>query len=170
MTNPKLAVLIAALAVAAFLGEAIAQNEPAPAPQPPSSPWQKPFAEQATEEAWTAFKDGQYEAASVKAGECIAKCETVADQIEATLESARIVLPKGAVSQEDRKRIARYQVLHDVATCLWIKGQAEEKLGHQAEAKKAYTQAIKYSHARSSRPTGDSFWSPAEKAAEALAK
>jgi hypothetical protein len=170
MKNPKLAVLIAALSVAVFLREAGGQDEPPPAPQPPSSPWQKPFSEQATEEAWAALQDGKYETASAKAGECIAKCETAADQIQAKLESEKTVLPKGAVSEADRKRIAMYQVLHDVATCFLIKAQAEEKLDHKAEAKKAYIQARKYTQARSSRPTGESFWSPAEKASEALSK
>ena len=45
-----------------------------------------------------------------------------------------------------------------------------EKLGHKAEAKKAYTEAKKFTRARSSRPKGDSFWSPAEKASEHLAR
>ena len=94
----------------------------------------------------------------------------MADQIQANLESAKATLPKGRVSEADRKRIAKYQVLHDVATCLLIKGQAEEKLGHKAEARKAYTQARKYSQARISKPDGELFWSPAEKASEALSK
>ena len=109
-------------------------------------------------------------ASKTKAGECVAKCGTVADQIQANLESAKATLPKGRVSEADRKRIAKYQVLHDVATCLLIKGQAEEKLGHKAEARKAYTQARKYSQARISKPDGELFWSPAEKASEALSK
>ena len=168
--NLKRAVFVAALTAAVIQGHVLAQNEPPPAPQPPSSPWQKPFFELITDEAWTALQDGKYETASAKAAECVAKCETVANHIQAKLESEKASLPKGAVTEADRKRIANYQVLHDVATCLWIKGQAEEKLGHKAEARKAYTQAGKYSYARSSRPTGESFWSPAEKASEQLGK
>lgn len=170
MKNPKLSLFLAMLTIALFQGAVRAQNEAPPAPPPSSSPWQKPFSEQATEEAWAALIAGEYQTASAKAAECIAKCETVANQIEARLESEKVVLPKGTVSAADRNRIAKYQVLNDVATCLWIKGQAEEKLGHKAEARKAYTQATKYSQARSARPTGESFWSPADKASERLGK
>ena len=169
MKNLQLAVLITALSAAAFGNPLCAQNEPAP-PPPPTSPWQTPFHEQATDAAWAAFHDGQFAAAITNAEQCIARFGEAANRSQAVLDSKKVTLPTGAVSEAERKRIAQYGILHDVATCFLIKGWAEEKLGHKAEAKKAYAEAQKYTHARSSRPSGDSFWSPAEKASESLNK
>jgi tetratricopeptide (TPR) repeat protein len=170
MKNSKLAPLIVALSITSFWDRACAQNEPPPAPPQNASPCQTPLNEQATAEAWAAFRAGENERAITNADQCIARFGEAANRIQAILEEEKATLPKGAVSEADKKRIARYQILHDVATCFLIKGWAEEKLGHKEEARKAYTEARKYTHARSSMPTGESLWSPAEKASESLAK
>jgi tetratricopeptide (TPR) repeat protein len=169
MNNLKVSVLVLALLLASLDKPVFGQNEPPPAPQPPASPWQPPRCEQATDAAWNAFQAGQYESALTNAEQCIAAAGKVADQIQNTLDAEKATLPKGAVSTPDKERIAQYSVLHDVATCFLIKGWAQEKLGHKEEARKAYTAAKKYQHARSSRPGGNSLWSPAEKAEERLA-
>ncbi len=173
MKNSKLAVLIAALLAAGLGNTSCAQNEPAPGPpSPPESsrpPLSEPFHQRVTTDAWTAFQDGKYAAAITNADWCITIFGEAAHRSQAILDSEKATLPNGAVSEAERKRIASYQMLHNVATCFLIKGWAEEKLGHKAEAKRAYTEAKKFTHARSSRPKGDLFWSPADKAAEHLA-
>ena len=173
MKNSNFAVLIAALFAAGLGSNSCAQNEPAPGPpSPPKSsrpPLSEPFHQKVTADAWAAFQAGQYAAAITNADRCIGIFGEAAHRSQAVLDSEKVTLPTGAVSEAERKRIAPYQMLHDVATCFLIKGWAEEKLGHKAEAKNAYKEAKKFTHARSSRPKGDSFWSPAEKAAEHLA-
>ncbi len=166
MKNPKLAALIAAFSIAGCWLPAGAQNDAAP--PLPASRWEKPLHEKAADEAWAAFQAGRYATAITNADQCIARFGEAANRIQAILESEKATLPTGRVSEADKKRIASYQILHDVATCFLIKGWAEEKLGHRAEARKAYAETKKYTYARSSRPTGNSFWSPAEKASEPL--
>ena len=172
MKNSNLAVLIAVLFAAGLGSNSCAQNEPAPEPpSPPQSsrpPLNEPFHAKVTTEAWAAFQNGQYAAAITNADRCIAIFGEAANRSQAALDSEKVTLPTGAVSEAERKRIAQYGMLHNVATCFLIKGWAEERLGHQATAKKAYAAAKEFTHARSSRPKGDSFWSPAEKAAEHL--
>ena len=176
MKNSKLAVLIVTLSITSIWNHACAQNEPTPAqplpatPNAPAVPAQKTAHEQATTDAWAAFRAGDNQTAIAKADQCITPYRDAADRSQATLEADKVTLPKGKTSEVDKKRIAQYQILHDVATCFLIKGWAEEKLGHKEEARKAYTETKKYTHARSSRPTGELFWSPAEKAPEPLPK
>lgn len=172
MKASKIAVLLAALSLSGLGNSLCAQNESGPpAPPPPASPPLKESLHQkAVTEAWAAFQAGQYESAITSADQCIARFGAAANRSQAVLDSEQATLPTGAVSEAEKKRIAPYQILHDVATCFLIKGWAEEKLGHKAEARKAYTKAKKYTHARSSWPTGELFWSPAERASEHLTK
>lgn len=167
MQTPTLVVLIAALSLADGWQLARAQSGPSAAS---SVPLNEPLHEKFTTKAWAAFQAGQYATAITNADQCIARFGEAADRIEAILESERAMLPTGTLSDADKKRIASYQILHDVATCFLIKGWAEEKLGHKEEAKKAFTAVRKLSQARSSRPTGELFWSPAEKASEHITK
>lgn len=168
--NSTLAAFVVCLAMAAFGNGAPAQNVPTPAPPLPATPFQKPINEQATAEAWTAFQSGDNATAIAKADVCISRFGKAADRIETILETNKVSLPSGQVSQAEKKRITRYQILNDVATCLLIKGWAEEKLGHVAEAKRAYTKARKYTQARTTSPNEESFWSPADAASERLTK
>ncbi len=133
-------------------------------------PLNEPLHEKFTAEAWAAFQAGQYATAITNADQCIAKFGEAASRSQAILKSEKATFPLGKLSEADKARIGQYQILHNVATCFLIKGWAEEKLGHKEEAMKAYAEAKKYTYARSSRPTGASFWSPAEKASEKLLK
>ena len=144
-----------------------AQDKPTLAQYGPVAP---ALYETAMRAAWTNFQSGEYETAITNAETCIAAFGQGANQIQSVREKEKTIFPVGKVSKADKERITRDQILHDVATCFLIKGWAEEKLGHKEEARKAYTEARKYPLARSSMPTGESFWSPAEKASESLAK
>ena len=172
MKNSNLAVLLGALVAAGLGSTSCAQNGSAhgspPASESSRPPLREPFHQKVTAEAWAAFQNGQYAAAITNADRCIAIFGEAANRSQAILDQKKVALPTGAVSEAEKKRIGQYQMLHDVAMCFLIKGWAEERLGHQATAKKAYAAAKKFTHARSSRPKGDSFWSPAEKAAEHL--
>jgi hypothetical protein len=168
--NSTLAALIAGFAIAVCGNGARAQNAPIPAPPLPATPGQKPINEQATDEAWAAFHSGDNATAIARADECISRFGDAADRIESILETNAVSLPNGHVTTAEKKRIARYQILHDVATCYLIKGWAEEKLGHIEQAKNAYSGAQKYTQARTTSPNEESFWSPADAASERLTK
>jgi hypothetical protein len=149
---------------------------PAPAQQPPNATSPTPATPaplatnlQLTLEAWNAFRAGDNNGAIAKADQCIQQFRDVADQIEANLAAEKESLPKGKASPADKRQVDQYEVLHDVARCCLIKGLAEEKLGHQDAAREAYAAATKFKQARIHDPATDSFWSPAEKAAERLA-
>lgn len=176
MKNSKLAVLIVTLSLTSFWNHACTQNEPTPAqplpatPNAPAVPAQKTAYEQATADAWAAFRAGDNQTAIAKANQCVTPYRDAADRSQAKLEANQVTLPKGTVSEAEKKRIAQYQILHDVATCFLIKGWAEEKLGHKEGARKAYAEAKRYTYARTLDSTRESYWSPADTASERLAK
>lgn len=163
-----LTVLIAALSFQVCQRVVLAQKEPSPAPPPQATPAQVPLDEQATTEAMAAFKAGHNDTAIAKADECISRYRAAADRIQSILETNKIILPKGKVSAADKKRIARYQILHNVATCFLVKGWAEDKLGNSEAARRAYVEASRYTYARVCDPKTGQFWSPAEVATERL--
>lgn len=138
----------------------------------PTAPTPAPLATnvQMTLEAWNAFRAGDNETAIAKAENCIRQFRDAANRIQTTLDSEKANLPKGKVSPADKKRMDQYEVLHNVARCFLIKGLAEEKLNRLEAARTAYAETKKYTHARIHDPATDSLWSPAEKAAERLAK
>jgi len=146
-----------------------AQNHPVASTPTPSTPGPLATNVQITLEAWTAFRAGDNETAFAKADQCIRQFRDVADRIQTRLDAEKQSLPKGKASPTDKKRVDQYEVLHNVARCFLIKGLAEEKLNHLEAARTAYAEAKKYKHARIHDPATDSFWSPAEKAAERLA-
>ena len=169
MKNSGLAYAMLTLAIILAANPGDAQNQPATtAPIPPAS---GPLATnvQISLEAWTAFRAGDNETAIAKADQCIRQFRDVADRIQTRLDAEKESLPKGKASPTDKKRVDQYEVLHNVARCFLIKGLAEEKLNHLEAARTAYAEAKKYKHARIHDPAADSFWSPAEKAAERLA-
>jgi len=170
MKNSTLGVITVALWTTCSWNTASAQNEPPASPPLPATPAEKPLHEQTTAEAWAAYQAGENQKATTNADQCIARFGEAANRSQAALEEENVTLPKGKVSEAEANRIRQYQILHDVAACFLIKGWAEERLGRREEARKAYTEARKYTLARSSMPSGESFWSPAEKASESAAK
>lgn len=129
---------------------------------------QIPINQRVTAEAWSALRAGDNREAVEKANECLERFQKSADTIQSILERQNTVLPTGEVASEERARVDRYQILHDVAACLLIKAWAEEKSGRTKEAAAAYTQARKYTYARIHDPSGGPYWSPAEVAAQSL--
>jgi hypothetical protein len=117
-----------------------------------------------TSEAWDAFNKKDWMTAIGKADECIKQFRDMADDEQKQLESSKASVPTGTVSKSEKDQIMKRGPLNDVATCFFIKGQAEEALGHTAEARQAYEAAAKYTYAR----CYDGFWCPAEGASTRL--
>jgi hypothetical protein len=123
--------------------------------------------ETATAAAWDAFNAGRYESAISSADLCIGSFRRVADTIQSDLDRSRAVIPVGAVSEYEKQKIFRNGTLNDVATCLYIKGYAAERLGKLQEARGTYRDASQYIYARTWDPHGW-FWSPAEASSDRL--
>ncbi len=170
MRYSRLGYAVLALCTVLIANPAPAQQPPNPAS--PTAPSPAPLATnlQITLAACNAFRAGDNETAIAKADQCIRQFRDVADRIQTKLDAEKATIPKGKVSPGEKRQVDQYEVLHDVARCFWIKGLAEEKLGHEEAAREAFTATMKYKHARSHDPATDSFWSPAEKAAERLAR
>lgn len=129
---------------------------------------ESPINERVTAQAWAALRAGDNREAVEKANECLDRFQQSADTIQSILEQQNATLPTGDVSGEERERLYRYQILHDVATCLLIKARAEEKLGQRKDAAAVKKEAGRYTYARiKNRPDGP-YWSPAEISAEIL--
>lgn len=170
MKNSQIALFIVTLALChrvVFANEADAPSAPLPLPTSPAEP---PLNQRATADAWAAFRAGKYALAITKASECIDRYQPAADKIQSILKGDKAKLPTGAVSAAHRQQIDRYQILHDVAACLLIKGWAEERLGQKSEATNAYAKAKRYNYARATERPGDPVWSPAELASQNLAR
>ena len=171
MTTRKFAAFIAVLSIVGAWNNSRAQDEPIPDPPAPGqAPLSEPLHRKSTTEAWAALRAGENGLAIAKASECIDRYQPAADKIQTILEGDKADLPAGAVSAADRQRIDRYQILHDVAACLLIKGWAEERWGQKSEARKTYAKAKKYTYARATERPGDPLWSPAELASQGLAR
>jgi hypothetical protein len=164
-----LAFVLRLIIVVTSTAAARAQDTPPAGFALPSTPAQKPLHEQATAAAWKAFNSGAYDEAIARADECIARFGSAADQIESGLETNKTEFPTGPATEADMSHMATYQILHDVAICLLIKGWAEEKLGNKVEAEKSYAQAKTYTLARWKNEKENSFWSPATAATRRLA-
>ncbi len=127
-----------------------------------------PINERATAEAWSALRAGNNQEAIEKANECLDRFQKSADTIQSILQQQNATLPNGNVSEEDHERIYRYQILHDVATCLLIRAWAEEILGQSKKAVADHQQVRRYTYARTREHSEGPYWSPAEVALQNL--
>src|ERR1039457_5813830 len=109
--------------------------------------------------AWVAFNKGNYSAVIAEATSCISQLQSIADRHELQLENDHISIPPaGIVTKNEEAAIFARGPVNDVATCLYLKGNAEERIGRKEEARFAYEAAAKYRYARAWDPNGW-FWS-----------
>ncbi len=123
---------------------------------------QIPINQRATAAAWKALGGGDYAKAIERASECIERFGKPADQVQSILEQQQASLPAGNVSAEEKTRIDRYQILHDVAACLLIRARAEAQLGQTEKAKADYEHVQRYTYARILESPGQHYSVPAE--------
>ncbi|UCG35351.1 MAG: hypothetical protein JSW17_00700 [Candidatus Omnitrophota bacterium] len=101
---------------------------------------------------WAASGKGDFEQVYRLADKCIDKFSQEAQALASELSD----FPPQA-------EVSRYQVMNDVATCYFIKGEALRNAGKTEEAKKVLGEAIeKYPYAQAYDPRGW-YWSVAEK-------
>lgn len=108
---------------------------------------------------WGALKDGDLEAVLAYTNKCI---ELYADQAR-KMQGTLTAYPTGSNDQ-----IFSYWALNDVATSLFIQGEAYRKANKKDEALAAYKRAVnEFSYGQAWDPQGW-FWKPAEAAQQAL--
>lgn len=121
--------------------------------------------ERLTKEAWEAYNKGKYQQAIKKAEECIDEFQPAAMRQQNELkEKSTPAPPDGQVPPDKKKEIMNRGLLNDVATCWWIIGRSNEKLGKKEKAIQAFCNAAKFTYARTYDPSWDGFWSPSQSA------
>ncbi|MDA1314235.1 MAG: hypothetical protein O2968_12925 [Acidobacteria bacterium] len=153
------------VAIAAFIGTAMIVL----------TDWGSPTAgaasknEELTSDAWNAFNAKDYKRAIEIADEVLGNFTLQAERDQRELETSGAPNPSTGKprSGEEKQRTLERGLLNDVATCYFIKGQANDKLKKIDEAKKAYTSAAALTYARTWDPAGW-FWSPSQAAKDRL--
>lgn len=113
-----------------------------------------------TTKAWEALKEGNLDAILAYTNKCIELYAGQAKKMQDSLQA----YPQGSNDQ-----IFSYWALNDVATSLFIQGEAYRKAEKLDEAKAAYKRAVnEFSYGQAWDPQGW-FWKPAEAAKEKLA-
>ncbi len=112
-----------------------------------------------TTKAWLALKEGDIEAVLAYTNKCLELYAEQAAKMQASLED----YPEG--SNDD---IFSYWALNDVATSLFIQGEAYRQAGMDEEAKDAFVKVVNdYTYGQAWDPKGW-FWKPAEASKEKL--
>ena len=112
-----------------------------------------------TTKAWIALKEGDIEAVLAYTNKCLELYAEQAQKMQASLED----YPQG--SNDD---IFSYWALNDIATSLFIQGEAYRQAGMTDEAKDAFVKVVNdYTYGQAWDPKGW-FWKPAEASKEKL--
>lgn len=120
-------------------------------------------------DAWRAFQDKNYTAASAKCSELIELLKVAADENQATLEKRRAPqVPNGRPTDDEKRATLERAPLNDVAACYFILGRSAELAKLIDQARAAYINASRYTYARVWDKSGF-FWSPSEAARARLA-
>lgn len=109
--------------------------------------------------AWQALEANDLDAVLAYTNKCLELYENNAKKMQESLDS----YPTGTNDE-----IFAYWALNDVATALYIQGEAYRKAGMMEEAKEAYNKVVKDYKYGQCWDVGGWFWKPAEAAAEKL--
>lgn len=113
-----------------------------------------------TTKAWGALNDGDLEAVLAYTNKCVELYAEQAQKMQTSLDD----YPEGT-----NEEIFAYWALNDVATSLFIQGEAYRKAGQKEEALAAYKKVVSdYTYGQSWDVKGW-FWKPAEAAKEKIA-
>jgi tetratricopeptide (TPR) repeat protein len=154
----KLGILMCALVITAA-GAQVAQAQAAPAAVPSYNFGDHKSSTLATK-AWGALKDKNVDAVVVYTNKCIELYGAKAAEMQAGLKEA----PTG-----DDQTIFSFWALNDVATCLYIQGEAYYQAKQKDKAKAIFERIVKeFSFGQAYDPATKSFWKPADGAADKL--
>ncbi|HOD11973.1 MAG TPA: tetratricopeptide repeat protein [Candidatus Omnitrophota bacterium] len=112
-----------------------------------------------TTKAWEAYNKNDLESVLLYTNKCIATYGEEAKKMQASLKD----FPKGS-----NEEIFKNWALNDIATCLFIQGEAYRKAKMMDEAKEAYQKVINDYKFGQCWDNGGWFWKPAEAAKERL--
>jgi tetratricopeptide (TPR) repeat protein len=110
--------------------------------------------------AWGALKEKNVDAVLVYTNKCLELYGAKAAEMQAGLKE----LPAG-----DDQKVFSFWALNDVATCLYIQGEAYYQAKQKDKAKAAFERIVKeFSFGQTYDPASKSFWKPADGAADKL--
>ena len=110
--------------------------------------------------AWKALEEKNVDAVVVYTNKCIELYGAEAAKMQASLTE----LPSG-----DDQKVFSYWALNDVATCLYIQGEAYFRAKDKDKAKLLFERVVKeFSFGQTYDPANKAFWKPADAAADKL--
>ncbi len=110
--------------------------------------------------AWQALAEKNVDAVVVYTNKCIEMYGTEAAKMQAGLKE----VPTG-----DDQKVFSFWALNDVATCLYIQGEAYRQAKKPEEAKAAFERVVKeFSFGQTYDPANKAFWKPADAAKDKL--
>ncbi len=113
-----------------------------------------------TTKAWKALADKNLQGVLVYTNKCLELYSEKAREMQASLKE----YPAG-----DEQKVFSFWALNDVATCLFIQGEAFRKGDNMDEAKKVYNRLMsEFTYGQAYDPGNKAFWKPAEAAKEKL--
>lgn len=155
----KLVIMMCALVMAATGIQLAKAQETAPAVAPSYNFGDYKSSTLATK-AWQALALKNVDAVVVYTNKCLELYGAEAAKMQASLTD----YPAG-----DDQKVFSYWALNDVATCLYIQGQAYYQAKEKDKAKAAFERIInEFSYGQTYDPNNKSFWKPAEAAQDKL--
>ena len=110
--------------------------------------------------AWQALADKNVEAVVVYTNKCIELYAAEAVKMQASLKE----YPAG-----DDQKVFSFWALNDVATCLYIQGEAYRQAKQNDKAKAIFERIVKeFSYGQTFDPANKAFWKPADAAADKI--
>ena len=159
----KLVIMMCALVMAAA-GAQLANAQTAPAAAPSAAAPSYNFGDYKSStlatKAWKALEEKNVEAVVVYTNKCLELYGAKAAEMQASL--------KEPASGDDQK-IFSYWALNDVATCLYIQGEAYYRAKQKDKAKPLFERVVKeFSFGQTYDPANKAFWKPADGAADKI--
>ncbi|MBF0387920.1 MAG: tetratricopeptide repeat protein [Candidatus Omnitrophica bacterium] len=113
-----------------------------------------------TTKAWKALADKNLDAVLVYTNKCLELYAEKARVMQAGLKE----YPAG-----DEQKVFSFWALNDVATCVFIQGEAYRQAGKMEDAKQAFNRVVSdFSFGQAYDPANKAFWKPADAAKEKL--
>jgi len=157
----KLVIMMCALVMASAGAQLVnAQTAPAPTGAAPSYNFGDHKSSTLASKAWQALAAKNVEAVVVYTNKCLELYGAKAAEMQAGLKE----VPTG-----DDQKIHSFWALNDVATCLYIQGEAYFQAKQKDKAKAIFERIVKeFSFGQTYDPANKAFWKPADAAADKL--
>ncbi|MGA2259473.1 MAG: hypothetical protein ABSG53_32765, partial [Thermoguttaceae bacterium] len=166
----RVRLIVAILLVILSIVFAILAFLPKPPPPPPPPP---PTRQELVALAWTANNEKQWDQVVELTTTVISDFEHPADKKQEEYTKQKEPLPKTGrvgvdLSDADEKRNHSFGLVNDVATALFLRGEANLNLGKQVEARADWKKVMTFTHAVTFDKVQKEFWRTSEGAENKL--